>query len=62
MTWPDVVRSVEARIHDGRAQDHELRALALELGYVHDGLRDGQEEPQQAQHAEAERAAPRLEQ
>lgn len=26
MTWPDVIRSVQARIHDGRAQDGELRA------------------------------------
>jgi hypothetical protein len=26
MTWPDVVRSVMARIHDGQAQDKELRA------------------------------------
>jgi hypothetical protein len=26
MTWSDVIRSVTARIHDGRAQDNELRA------------------------------------
>ena len=30
MTWPDVIRSVEARIHDSAAQDRELRMLYLE--------------------------------
>ena len=61
MTWPDVIRSVEARIHDGQARDKELRAIWRELAAVHDSLRDGEREPQQAEGAEAERNAPRLE-